>query len=507
MKKTLQTMILGLSALAVITILQTVPAHAASLTVATGADENTDNASCSLSEAIENINDQAPTNTDCPAGDGANDTIDIPVGTITLVADLVPLIEPSTVKGAGMGNSIISGDSQYLGLSSQLADNELFTVKDLTMIAPYEYAVSSLSGKLLAERVEVDGAGAVANNGTLVGILSTRRIASGRDIDTTVLDSYLHDMIAADSGLGVNGIAFQVSGGTETNFTINRTTISEIQSTTGNAYGVGYIAGFFGDSTPNNLQGNIQNLTINRIISANNGIAGGIVTNSASESGTATTDINITNSTFAGIRSGAVLTFDGGGIVIAGAADVNDTSTTTVHATNLLMTDNKKLDGSLNNCASFDSSAFAGLSGGTIVNTFTSSGGNVLDDTSCVSSFNKSTDQNSLIGLNSTLGSLQNNGGLVPTRALLQGSPAIDAGVTVAGLTADARGSVRPQGSAYDSGAYESPFTTATATSTATANTASLASTGQSQTIFIALTGLMLTTSLGAVIFAKRQQV
>jgi hypothetical protein len=505
MKKTLQTIITGLSALAVLAILQAAPTHAATLNVATGNDENTDNASCSLSEAIENINDQAPTNTDCPAGDGANDTIDIPVGTITLVADLVPLIEPSTVKGAGMGNSIISGDSQYLGLSSQLADNELFTVKDLTMIAPYEYAVSSLSGKLLAERVEVDGAGAVANNGTLVGILSTRRIASGRDIDTTVLDSYLHDMIAADSGLGVNGIAFQVSGGTETNFTINRTTISEIQSTTGNAYGIGYIAGFFGDSTPNNLQGNIQNLTINRIISANNGIAGGIVTNSASESGTATTDINITNSTFAGIRSGAVLTFDGGGIVIAGAADVNDTSTTTVHATNLLMTDNKKLDGSLNNCASFDSSAFAGLSGGTIVNTFTSSGGNVTDDMSCSSSFSHTSDQNNLTNLGLTLAPLVDNGGVVPTRALFEGSPAIDSGVTVAGLTSDARGSVRPQGLAYDSGAYESPFSKAvTATPAATAT---LASTGQSRVSLIILTALVLTTSFGAVMFAKRQKI
>ena len=94
MKKTLQTMIIGLSALAVIAVLQTVPAHAASLTVATGTDENTDNASCSLSEAIENINDQAPTNTDCPAGDGANDTINIPAGTITLVGNLVTLTEP-----------------------------------------------------------------------------------------------------------------------------------------------------------------------------------------------------------------------------------------------------------------------------------------------------------------------------------------------------------------------------------------------------------------------------
>jgi hypothetical protein len=46
--------------------------------------------------------------------------------------------------------------------------------------------------------------------------------------------------------------------------------------------------------------------------------------------------------------------------------------------------------------------------------------------------------------------------------ALLETSPAVDAGVTVSGLTTDARGQARPQGNAYDSGAYESPFTRTT---------------------------------------------
>jgi hypothetical protein len=48
--------------------------------------------------------------------------------------------------------------------------------------------------------------------------------------------------------------------------------------------------------------------------------------------------------------------------------------------------------------------------------------------------------------------------------ALLETSPAVDAGVTVSGLTTDARGQTRPQGNAYDSGAYESPFTRTTTT-------------------------------------------
>ena len=88
MKKIIQTFISGFTAFAVVAVLQAIPTHAANFSVAVGNDENIDNTSCSLSEAIENINNQAATNTDCPAGDGINDTISIPAGTITLTADL-----------------------------------------------------------------------------------------------------------------------------------------------------------------------------------------------------------------------------------------------------------------------------------------------------------------------------------------------------------------------------------------------------------------------------------
>lgn len=52
------------------------------------------------------------------------------------------------------------------------------------------------------------------------------------------------------------------------------------------------------------------------------------------------------------------------------------------------------------------------------------------------------------------LGSLQNNGGLTETRALLEGSPAIDAGDGTCPAT-DQRGLLRPQGAACDIGAFE----------------------------------------------------
>ena len=56
---------------------------------------------------------------------------------------------------------------------------------------------------------------------------------------------------------------------------------------------------------------------------------------------------------------------------------------------------------------------------------------------------------------NPLLAPLNNYGGPTPTMALLPGSPAIDAGVTVPGVTTDQRGVPRPQGSAPDIGAFE----------------------------------------------------
>ncbi len=53
------------------------------------------------------------------------------------------------------------------------------------------------------------------------------------------------------------------------------------------------------------------------------------------------------------------------------------------------------------------------------------------------------------------LGPLQNNGGPTPTRALLLGSPAIDAGTAAGAPSFDQRGLPRPSGAGFDIGAFE----------------------------------------------------
>jgi len=97
-----------------------------------------------------------------------------------------------------------------------------------------------------------------------------------------------------------------------------------------------------------------------------------------------------------------------------------------------------------------------------------SQGYNLCGDNTC--SFNQPTD---LINTDPLLGPLQDNGGPTFTHALLHGSPAIDNGGDP-GIT-DQRGVPRPQGPAFDIGAYElTQASVATATGTGTASFSTL---------------------------------
>lgn len=87
--------------------------------------------------------------------------------------------------------------------------------------------------------------------------------------------------------------------------------------------------------------------------------------------------------------------------------------------------------------------------------TITSQGHNLSSDNSCTASFTAPGDRNNTDPL---LGPLQNNGGPTPTRALLSGSPAINAGTIVGCPATDQRGVPRPQGGTCDIGAFEMIF-------------------------------------------------
>lgn len=93
------------------------------------------------------------------------------------------------------------------------------------------------------------------------------------------------------------------------------------------------------------------------------------------------------------------------------------------------------------------------VSGGNADGRLTDHGHNLSSDGTC--------DFGAPGGLNNTdpvIGSLGDFGGATRTVPLLVGSPAINAGTTIPGLALDQRGVSRPQGTAFDIGAFERPF-------------------------------------------------
>src|SRR5262249_15657214 len=116
----------------------------------------------------------------------------------------------------------------------------------------------------------------------------------------------------------------------------------------------------------------------------------------------------------------------------SGIDNIKGTGTPTFNVKNTIISGNTPVNVSVGN-------------GGTI----TSQGNNIVGDSS--SGFAASGDKTNT---NPLLGPLQNNGGSTQTMALLQGSPAIDAGNNTGAPATDQRGVTRPQHVTVDIGAY-----------------------------------------------------
>jgi hypothetical protein len=80
-----------------------------------------------------------------------------------------------------------------------------------------------------------------------------------------------------------------------------------------------------------------------------------------------------------------------------------------------------------------------------------SAGNNLSSDATCSTINNQPTDLND-VNANLDVLTEENNTWVLP---LQDNSPAVDAGATISSITTDQRGIARPQGLAYDIGAYE----------------------------------------------------
>lgn len=414
--------------LALVLIMSPGKASAATINVAAGTTSSTNGDSiCQLDEALGNLGSGFRTYTDCVevGAYGTNNTINLPVGTIVGPGSglSTPDNHDLTITGQGMGQSILQDARLYLSGGSGM-DNVV--LKDFT-IKNGSIAVQSLDS-FFAEGIEIEG----QNSAEEIG-LNINNVGNA-----TIKDSHIHDFLdSSGSGFGV---------------------------------GIYYANGLSSDATLS-----VDSVTISH---ASNGM---LIMGGSGSGNNGSLDASIKNSTFTdiGIPVGS-LGFTGA--LLVGA---NGTSASTYHTVNYTTTNNtfsnslsntqsnaiyERIEswGHVNHTAQNDLYAIGNETGssnyfrytgsGDGVFSATSLGGNLSSDNSLASYLTQGSDKHNQTTLASFLGDLAHNGGSVPTQALLAGSPAINAGTSVAGMTTDARGAARPQGSAFDVGAYELAF-------------------------------------------------
>ena len=428
--------------------------HAATITVGTDLNPS----ACTLSAAIVNMNDDTQTNTDCVETGtyGTNDTIIIPEGTVYLDANL-PLLGHATnkndlaIQGAGMGQTIIDGSSQYfLFYCPIICEDTTLTLNNLTLTAFHGNAILMQGGNLVTSRLEIDGNGAVDGIGGTVGGIF---ISTGNtEINMNISDTHIHSL---DTQTGtVLGIFINNQEGGSLDAEINRVTVNNLSGV-----GVAGIVSMFVNGTDSYGSAAIliRNTTVVNL-EATTYQALGVGMNTISRDGSATNDMTIQNSTIGNIlgSNNQFFPIPSSGIQSVTFVEAEgDSGANTLNIENVLVFDSES-DGSPSNCLVVEATGFGGGAGSGSV-TQNSGGGNISSDSTCEDDvFNNVNDQNNIGNLASTLGSLSDNGGYVPTIPLLPGSSAIDSGVDLTGtVDTDARGVARPQLNAYDSGAYE----------------------------------------------------
>ncbi|MEZ5428442.1 MAG: choice-of-anchor Q domain-containing protein [Pyrinomonadaceae bacterium] len=196
-------------------------------------------------------------------------------------------------------------------------------------------------------------------------------------------------------------------------------------------------AGSFGGA----LDFNTSTVSINNSAVTNNSAvnAGGGIAASGSSV------LTITNST---VSQNQVVT-GGGGIANLTQATTSLISSTVAGNTADSDNDGNGAGGGISNSGTFqainsiiaDNSSNSGL-GPDFEGIFTSQGYNLIENTNKTTITGDIT--GNITGQDPLLGGLQNNGGLLPTHALMSGSPAIDAGDPVNFPSSDQRGVVRP---------------------------------------------------------------
>lgn len=400
------TLAIALGAFVLLFLVGNKNANAASFDVAAGYDEATTNGSCALTEALGNIENQAQTYPDCPAGSGGgNDIINLPVGTITLVEGMSEMSVPFSVIGQGKDQSFIDGGGMDFVFKFYESGVTYFSYN----LSFEDFSISNITNGICIS------AGSFFNSSDEVGLsidnVNFNDCSAG--IVNTLDNGTTH--IAGVDMRGTNGSTDESAGITIFN---TGNTVDIVNSTVSN-YSFGIYA----------IPGAAINL-INNTVSGNK--AGVVVAGSPA---------TLYHNTIVGNSSDSAtieaFQLDSTGLIMFSQNMVVDMKNNIIA--------NNYLVGNLDNCST-------GYTGFPMTVTVTSQ--NNLSDDTCAGKMGGN-DQVSISGLHTRIGTLQDNGGGVRTMALLAGSEAIDTAFDGTGVETDARGVDRPQLAGFDIGAFE----------------------------------------------------
>ena len=284
-----------------------------------------------------------------------------------------------------------------------------------------------------------------------VEIYSTDANAGGSGIvidnrTSSVTTSKVQDVHIHDITMGSDGTIAIVGNdaGNSTGNIIERITINDVVAQ------APFLVAATSFGSESNIEATIRNSTMTNIefTNVNGGSYISAYSDTTQKGGNASATLNSYNNTI--VTNRAITATNAIGILAVSVAAPTQSATSTVNAQNNIIVG--RYLGSLEIYGCYQQAYGAG---GTESATFNSLGGNISDDdTYCGAFLTETNDQANVSNLDSTLGTLQDNGGYTPTIALLTGSPAIDNGITNA-VTTDQRGTSRPQGSAFDTGAFE----------------------------------------------------
>lgn len=447
-----------------------------------------DGTTCTLDEAVGAMNAGADENGCVATGDayGTNDTIDIPAGTFSYSNTNTAGVS-LTIQGAGMGETVVDLDNSNDGFILTNGAARSARISDLSILDPSGNSIYSENYSMTITRVEISSSDANASG---AGIVINKRLIG---LSSTIQDVHIHD-IDFDNGSAI--LVQALFDGESSDNVIERVTIDNVNLVAG-GFGIVLSAGSNGGT----ISGIVRNSTITNTDIGGSGGGSYIAaySDATSGAGTRTSEVTALNNTVVVDRS--VTLAVAAGLAAAAVSAPGNTANATINVQNNLVVSMFADTAELAACQEAEIPA----GGGTPNATFTSLGGNITDDdTTCNSYFTETNDQTDVSNLASTLGPLQDNGGYTPTIALLTGSPAIDNGITNA-VTTDQVGTARPQGSAFDSGAYEYVFASeddSTTGSDTTDGDETLADTGESALLLgVVAIGLM----LSAVFIVRRQ--